>query len=120
LVLDALAVLERQVHELALHGQQLLLSAVLYHMARRLERQRVAGKGARRAARHVARKLVEHQDAREARAPGLEPSSIGRERFVQLEKPPRYFGVERRVLLEPALLPLAVLGPFAEPERENL
>jgi hypothetical protein len=39
---------------------------------------------------------------------------------MNVAKARRHFGVERGVLLEPALVSLAVIGAFAEPESEHL
>src|SRR5437879_1908363 len=93
---------------------------IVQRMDRRLEGERVAGKGTRRAAKHVARKLIEHQDARQAGARAVEPAAIRGELVMQGEETPRYFGIECRIFLEPALAPLAVAGAFAEPEAKHL
>jgi hypothetical protein len=36
------------------------------------------------------------------------------------EEPARYFGVERRIFLEPAFVALAVIGALAEPEAKHI
>ena len=70
----------------------------------------------------VARKLIEHDDAREAAAWLFQPvPALSRPHLlVQGAEALGNFGVEGVVLLEPALVPLAVLGAFPEPEVQHL
>src|SRR6266850_8323567 len=110
LVLERLAVLEGQVGEHALDRQHLAIVSPRDRVTRRLQRERVGGKRARGAAENVARKLVERDDAREAIGAALQPfpPGTGNELFVKRQKAPAHLGVEGRVLLEPALVALAV------------
>ena len=73
LVFQHLAVLERQIDKQALHRQSVAVISALHRQFRRFERQRIGGEGVRRAAKHVARELVEHQDARKPLASAVEP-----------------------------------------------
>ena len=64
-------VLERHVDELALDGCKRHVFAGVDHLARGAQRQHIAGERFRRAAVHVARELIEHQDARQHAACAL-------------------------------------------------
>src|SRR5438093_4040857 len=121
LVLERLAVLEGQVGEHALDRQHVAIVSSVNRVTRRLQRQRVGGKRARRAAEKLARELVERDDAREAIGAALQPfpPGAGSELFVKRQKAPAHLGVERRVLLEPALVPPAVFLACAEPEAQH-
>src|SRR5205814_716160 len=121
LVLERLAVLEGQVGEHALDRQHVAIVSPGNRVARRLQRQRVGGKRARRAAEKLARELVERDDAREAIGAALQPFApgAGSEFFVERKKALAHLGVEGRVLLEPALVPSAVFLACAEPEAQH-
>ena len=121
LVGERFAVLERQVDELFLDGQQATVEALRHRMLRGRERERVCGERARRAAEHVARELVEHDDPREAVARPYDSQSLRRAScFVERQETAANLGVERGILLEPALVRLAALGAIAEPETQDL
>src|ERR1700730_13339952 len=65
LLLQRFGVLERQVNEHALHGLHASIEAARDSMLRGAERDGVRREGARRAAIHVARELVEQHDESE-------------------------------------------------------
>src|SRR3954462_1181235 len=86
-------------------------------MARGLQRQRIGGEGARCAAEHVAGKLVEQHDEREALRRVLLPGGkrAAGTLLVKLQEARAHLLVERAVLLEPAL----VAAALTEPERQD-
>src|SRR5688572_30621829 len=121
LIRQRLAVLERQIDEQALHRQQLAVVCLRQRMARGLEGERVGGEGARRAAEHVARKLVEQHDERQAIAwrllPAREPA--GSRRFVRGKEAVAHLLVERLAFFEPARQPLAENAGPAKPKKQH-
>src|SRR5439155_10754566 len=90
---------------------------------RRGERQGVARERARRAAEHVARKLVEHDDQRKRSERGRLPAFAlaARSALPGSEKPAADFRVERFRLLEPQFARPAPLARTrrTEPEIEH-
>jgi hypothetical protein len=116
LVGERLAVLERQVGEKLLRLRQRLVPAALEDHARRRERLGIRREGPRLAAEHVARKLVEYNDEREAAVRRVGPVSeqACRGVLVKRQEARADLGVEGRALDEP------VLGVLDEPEAQNL
>src|SRR5690349_20286606 len=88
-------------------------------MARRFKRERVGREGARRAAKHVARKLIEHHDQREAALGGVFQMRklAGGRVAVQLEKAAAHLAVECFVLDEPTLVRFSALAWRSEERR---
>ena len=116
-------VLERQVGEAALDGRQQPVELPRDHAARRGERRGIARKRPRRAAKHVARELIEHDDERERSErrlpPALELSARGP--LPGGKEPAVDFRIEDLRLPEPGLARPAALGRIrrAEPKIEN-
>jgi hypothetical protein len=119
LIGERFAVLEGQIGEYFFHPQPVALVAGGEGVARGGERQAIGGERLRRAAEHVARELVEDDDAGEAFVRQPEPFAVPGKLCVQRQEAPAHLGVERRVLLEPALVRDAVLGVAAEPEAQH-
>ena len=71
LVGQQLAVLERQIGEHALHRQHAAVESGGNCVPRRLQGKWIGGESARRAAKHVARELIEQNDEREAVSGGF-------------------------------------------------
>ena len=107
LIGETLAVLEGKIKERLLGQLNLAIEAAFDRPSRDGERQRVGRKGARRAAKHVAWKLVEHDDKRERAFslafPVAELAELGR--LMRDEEFLRYLMVELRVGFEPTLRP---------------
>ena len=127
LVRQVFRMLEGQIGKLPLHAGELTVQARRHQGAGRLQGHRVAGKGARRAAKAVAGELVEHDDAGQSRqwrqrqrGPVVDAAFEGA--LDQRAEALRDVGVESRVLAEPLRPRLAVRGVVgrAEPERQDL
>src|SRR4029079_12703973 len=123
LVLDVLAMLERQIGEQQLAARVRLVVAAVERVMRQRQRARIGGEGLRIAAEHVPRELVAHNDQREAAARVIGPVRMraGAGLLPQRTEARDNLGVERRVLLEPRLARLAVAGRAgsAKPEFED-
>jgi len=116
LVLQRLAVLERQVGKHPLVRRHRLVPALIEDRACSVASQRVGGKRPRRIAKHVARELVEQHHKGEATAGRLLPGAQhcrGPE-FVVRQKVLADFLVQGGILLEPGF----AIEP--EPELHNL
>jgi hypothetical protein len=64
--------------------------------------------------------LVEQDDAGEAVAGPQQPLLVARELLIERQEAGADLGVERGILLEPALVRLAALGALPEPEAQDL
>src|SRR5262249_9032320 len=116
LIGEIFRVLERQIEELALGVRDGSVELALDGAIGDGAGNSIGLVGARVAAEHVARELVEHDDERERTLRRLLP---GRELAVaaglpEAKKAPRELGVEGRVLLEP------LVGAGRAPECEHL
>src|SRR6476469_2738691 len=104
--------LERQVQKHALVVGQAGFKSSDDGSLRHRERLWIGGKRARRAAKHIARHLVEH-DHRSKRGLRISQEAVisaGHDTFMQAKKTLPNAGVKRRVLLEP-LVRLSLLEP---------
>src|SRR5450830_2155823 len=112
--------LERQVSESALHGQQRLVAIGLRQLARQQQGLGVAGKRLRRIAEGIAGQLVEHDDARQRTLwrgfPVAQAASDGGD--DQVTKALHDKCVKSVILAEPfhARLAVARIGGWQEPE----
>ena len=104
------------INELAKTRKVIAVEMQGHGLARRCQRKRIGGKGARQAAENVARKLVQQDHERQATLrtllPGLERASAGL--LIERQEAPANVRIERGVLLEPGL------AVAAEPELEHL
>jgi len=111
-------VLERQVYEHTLQRPHGAVVALRERVLRDVQRQRIGGKGARRATEHVARELIEQNDQRQAIARLVFPvrELAGGGLAVEREEARADLGVEGRALFEPALIAVRT----TEPESDDL
>src|ERR1041384_3486266 len=121
---EVLRVHERQVDKGALNRREQAVKLPRDRSSRRGERQGIARKRARRAAEHVARKLVEHDDQRErSERSGLPAFALAaRSTLPGSEKAAADLRVERFRFLEPQFARPAALARTrcTEPEIEHL
>jgi len=115
LIGDVFAMHERHGEEHPLVAGQTSVEPALEGAARCCERTRIALKHARRATKHVARELVQHNDIREAPARCFEPilALVALDRVVEREETIASLRVERGVLLPPS-------ARVSEPKREDV
>ena len=120
LVRQRLAVLKRQISEEPLNRQQRAIEFPRNGMTRSSQGKRIRSERARSAAKNMARKLVEHDDVRQALCPTLQPVLVpaAGEPFDKGQKKLAYARIQCGILFEPALQSRTVFGWLAEPETQ--
>ena len=121
LIVKRLAVLQRQIDELPLNRLHRGIKSVLERMRRRFARQCIGSECARTAAKHIAGKLIEHNDHREAGLCLALPMHqlTRRSEFIGIQKAAADFVIDRRILFELGRATLAAFLARAKPEGQD-